>query len=50
MSLDVRQPEISACIAISQAFMIKSHQIQNRSVQVMNVDLILSGVVTVIIC
>lgn len=49
MPFYVGQPEITACVAIGQAFMIQAHEIQNRRVKVMDMDFVLGGVVTVII-
>ena len=49
MAFYIGQTEITTSVAISQAFMIKPHEIQNCGVQVMDVDFVYGGVVAVIV-
>lgn len=49
MSLDIGQPEISTRVAIGEPLVVQPHQIQNCGVQIVNVNLVLGGVVSVII-
>ena len=44
VAVDIGQPEVAAAVAISQTFVVESDQVQNRGVQVMDVDLVLGDV------
>ena len=41
----VSQPEVAAAVAVGEAFVVQAHQVQNRGVQVMDVDALLDGAV-----
>ena len=45
MTSDVRQPKAAAVIFVGQAFVIHAQQMQNRGMQVVEVDSILHGLV-----
>tara|TARA_B100000809_G_scaffold20635_1_gene18214 strand:+ start:465 stop:773 length:309 start_codon:yes stop_codon:yes gene_type:complete len=47
--MDIRQAEVTAGIAIGQAFMVQAHQVKDCSVQVVKMNLVLHGVVAVIV-
>ena len=49
MAFDIGQPEIAACVAIRQTFVVEAQQVQDRGVQVVNVDLVLRSVVAVVV-
>ena len=40
---DVRQPEVTAGVAIGQAFVVKAEQVENRGVEIMDVHRLLDG-------
>lgn len=44
MTMNVGESKVSTCKPISQLFMVKSKQMHNRSVQVVDVDSILNRV------
>ena len=44
VAVDIGQPEVAAAVAISQTLVVESDQVQNRGVQVMDVDLVLGDV------
>src|SRR5438552_978285 len=48
-SVNIRKPEIAAGVAIGQLLMVEAEQMQHGGVQVVDVDLILHGEVTVIV-
>ena len=43
MPMHVRQPEITARVAVRQTLMIETEQVQYSSLQIVNVDFILDG-------
>ncbi len=47
--MDIRQAEVTAGIAIGQAFMVQAHQVKDCSVQVVKMNLVLHGVVVVVV-
>ena len=49
VTLNVCQPKIAPCIAIRQTLMIQPHQVQNRGMQIVNVNFVFGGIVSVII-
>src|SRR5262245_9343906 len=49
VAFDIRQSEIAAGIAVSQAFVIESEEMQYRRVQVVNVDFVLGGKIAVVV-
>jgi len=44
VSVDVSQAKVTAAVAVSQAFVVQTHQVQNRGVQVVDVDFVLDDV------
>ena len=49
MALDICQPEVSTRVAIGKPLVVQPHQVQNCGVQIMNVNFVLGGIVSVII-
>ena len=47
--MDVSPSKVAACVAIGQALVIEAGRVQNRRVQVVKVDLVFDGVVSVIV-
>src|SRR5262245_13718989 len=43
LSVHIRQPEIAAGVTIGEAFVVEAEQVQNRGVQVVDVDLVVNG-------
>ena len=48
-TVDVSQPEVATSIAMRQSFVVQPHQVQNRRVQVVQVDATFDGTVTKIV-
>ena len=44
--MDIRQPEVASLVAIGQAFVVKSHAMQDRCIDVVHVDRAAGNVVT----
>ena len=47
--MNIRQPEVTALVAVRQSFVVEAHAVQNRGVQIVNVYGIFDNVVAVII-
>ena len=44
MAVDVGEAVVAAAVAVGQSLVIEAHQVQDRRVQVVDVDLVLHGV------
>ena len=49
LAVDVGQPEVAAGVAIGQPGVIEAQQVEDRGVEVVDVDLVVDGVVAVIV-
>ena len=49
VAFDIGQAEVAAGVAVGEAFVIEAEQVQDRGVQVVNVDLVLGRVVAVVV-
>ena len=47
--MNIRQPEVATLIAVRQPFVVETHAVQNRRIEIVNMDRILHNVVTVVI-
>ena len=47
--VDIRQPEVASAVAVGQTLMIETEQVQDRCVQVMNMNLVFDGAKTVLV-
>ena len=49
-TVDVGQPEVASTVAESQFLVVDSHQVQDRGVEVVEVDLVFNSVIAVFVC
>ena len=49
VAVDVGQAEVAAGVAVGQPLVVEAEQVQDRGVQVVDVDLVLDGVVAVVV-
>ena len=49
-AVDIGQTEVTAGVAVGQSFVVETHEVQNRRVQVMNVHRVLDSLKTKFIC
>ena len=48
VTFDIREPEVTASMAIRQALMVQTHRMQYRRMKVVDVDFVFRGVVPVV--
>ena len=44
MTVDIGEPVVAAAVAVGEALVVEAHEVENRGVQVVDVDLVLHGV------
>src|SRR6266516_2798617 len=49
VAFDVGQAKIAAGVAVREALVVEAEEVQNRGVQVVDVDLVLGGVIAVVV-
>ena len=49
LAVDVGQAEVAAGVAVGELGVVEAEQVQDRGVQVVDVDLVLDGVVAVVV-